>query len=171
MTTFAKLRSSGMVALEGLLEICGAVILMFLMLLTSVDVVGRYVFNVPARGAFELTELTLAILIFAGLPLVSRHQEHVVVDLLEQRMPPGFRRVMDRAANLVSAAALVGLAYLLAVKAERMTRDGDYTSVLKVPYAPFVFMMAVLVIICAFVHLAYAFNPPVPPEQTLEKTI
>jgi len=42
-----------------------------MMVLTFVDVVGRYLLNRPLRGAFELTELGLVVLIFAGLPLVS----------------------------------------------------------------------------------------------------
>ena len=48
-----------------------AAILFAMMVLTTVDVVARYVFNRPLRGAFEITELLLVVLIFAGLPLVS----------------------------------------------------------------------------------------------------
>jgi TRAP-type C4-dicarboxylate transport system permease small subunit len=35
-----------------------------MMCLTTVDVVGRYVFNSPVLGAFELTEFLVLILIF-----------------------------------------------------------------------------------------------------------
>jgi TRAP-type C4-dicarboxylate transport system permease small subunit len=157
--------------LEWVLEVCGGLVLMLLMMLTTVDVIGRYVFNAPARGAFELTELTLAVLIFAGLPLVSRHQEHVVVDLLEERMPRLLRRLLDRASNLICASALLGLAYLLWKKAVRLGTDGDYTSVLKVPYAPFVYMMSVLVVISAIVHLVYCVRPPVAPGAATDTTI
>ncbi len=55
-----------------------------LMLLTAVDVVSRYIFNWPLRGAFELTELGLLVLIFAGLPLASRRGEHVTLDFIDQ---------------------------------------------------------------------------------------
>ena len=48
-----------------------------LMLITFVDVVSRYLFNLPLRGGFEATELMLLVLIFAGLPLVSHADEHV----------------------------------------------------------------------------------------------
>jgi TRAP-type mannitol/chloroaromatic compound transport system permease small subunit len=43
-----------------------AAVLMALMVLTCVDVGGRYFFNRPVWGAFELTEMMLAALIFAG---------------------------------------------------------------------------------------------------------
>ena len=49
-----------------------SLLLLVMMLLTFADVLGRYVFNTPLRGAFEITELALLSLIFAGLPLVSR---------------------------------------------------------------------------------------------------
>jgi TRAP-type C4-dicarboxylate transport system permease small subunit len=156
---------------ERLLEITGGLIIMGLMLLTTVDVIGRYLFNSPVRGAFELTELTLAVLIFAGVPLVSRAQEHIVVDLLEQRMSPAVRAALGRLADLVSALMLVGLARMLWVKAQRISQAGDYTSVLQVPYAPFVVLMAVLVAIAGLVHLAYAIRPPAPRSAELEGNV
>ena len=54
------------------------------MLLTYADVIGRYIFNWPLRGAFEITELLLLVLIFAGLPLVSRADEHVTLDFIDR---------------------------------------------------------------------------------------
>ena len=61
-----------------------AAALMFcLMLLTCVDVVGRYFFNKPVTGGFELTEMLLAALIFAGLPLVTLRGDHITVDLFD----------------------------------------------------------------------------------------
>ena len=56
---------------EVLLGVAAAAILLAMMGLTFVDVVARYVFNRPLAGAFEVTELLLLVLIFAGLPLVT----------------------------------------------------------------------------------------------------
>ena len=42
-----------------------------MMMITAVDVAGRYLFNKPLAGGFELTEMLLAALIYCGLPLVS----------------------------------------------------------------------------------------------------
>ena len=55
---------------DALLGVVASAILLAMMLLTVVDVVARYVFSRPLRGAFEVTELMLLVLIFAGLPLV-----------------------------------------------------------------------------------------------------
>ena len=48
-----------------------ALVLFCLMVLTCIDVVGRYFFSMPVTGGFEMTEILLASLIFAGLPLVT----------------------------------------------------------------------------------------------------
>src|SRR5712691_5124568 len=54
--------------LDRVLGAAAAGLLFFLMALTTADVIGRYIFNWPLRGAFEITELLLLTLIFAGLP-------------------------------------------------------------------------------------------------------
>ena len=51
--------------------------------LTCVDVVARYAFNSPVNGAYELTELLLASLIFLALPLTTAAGEHIEVELLD----------------------------------------------------------------------------------------
>ena len=42
-----------------------------MVLLTCVDVVGRYFLNRPLTGAFELTEHAMGALVFSSLPLVA----------------------------------------------------------------------------------------------------
>ncbi len=86
-----------------------------MMLLTFVDVVARYVFNRPLRGAFEVTELMLLVLIFAGLPLVSYADEHVTMDFIDRVLAPagaaGLRAWRARRQRRVHVpAGLAGLA-------------------------------------------------------------
>src|SRR4029077_1450758 len=69
------------------LGVIAAVLLFGLMVLTCVDVVGRYFLNRPVYGAFEITEMLLAALIFLGLPLVTLRNEHVNVDVLDPITP------------------------------------------------------------------------------------
>lgn len=165
------LRKSVIDRLETVLGLCAGTLLMILMMITTVDVIARYVFNSPVRGAFELTELMLVVLIYAGLPLVSHHQEHIVVDILEERMSRGVRRVLDVLANVASAVCLGGMAWLLVGKAQRLARDGDYTSVLHVPYMPFVWAMVVLVALTALIHLMLALRPVEPARGEVEGTV
>lgn len=135
-------------------------LLFAMMLLTFVDVVLRYFFNAPLTGGFEVTEMMMAVLIFAGLPLVSRRHEHVTIDAFDRFLPPIVRRILYGLIHLVCAASLVGMAYLLQRKAGQFAEIGDVTQTLKFPIAPFVYLMAVLTLATAIVHLAYAFARP-----------
>ena len=85
--------------LDGLLGAIGAVVLFGMMALTFVDVIMRYVFNASLRGAFEITELMMVILIYAGLPVVSRHNLHVTTDLIDRFLSPRVRRVLGSAST------------------------------------------------------------------------
>ena len=98
-----------------------------MMLLTFVDVVLRYFFNSPIKGGFEVTEMMMAVLIFAGLPLVSRSNEHVTIDAFDRFFPDAFRRAMHVVIHLVCAAALAGMAWLLYRKAGSFAEIGDVT--------------------------------------------
>lgn len=137
-------------------------LLFAMMTLTFVDVVLRYFFNSPIKGGFEVTEMMMAVLIFAGLPLVSRKNEHVTIDAFDRFFPAGVRRVLHVIIHLVCAMTLVGMAWLLYRKAGNFAEIGDITQTLKFPIAPFVYLMAALTLVTAAVHVASAFaDPPV----------
>lgn len=129
-----------------------ALALFSIMALTLVDVLGRKLADRSLPGALELTELLMVVVIFAALPLVSAHQEHVVFDALDARLPAAARRWQARIVNALCALALAGLAWLLWHKAGDMVSYGDVTAQLKVPQGPFVYAMSVLCALTAGVH-------------------
>src|SRR5438045_9272040 len=124
-----------------------------MMVLTFFDVVGRYLLNRPIRGAFELTELGLLILIFAGLPLVSHADEHVTMDFIDRMLPPGATRVVVRAVHAVCAAVMFFITWQVWIKAGRIAGYGDTTDVLKILVGPFVYFMAMMIALTGLVHL------------------
>lgn len=155
------MRSLGRLA-EHLLNIMASTVLFAMVMLTTVDVAGRYVFNAPLRGAFELTELMMAVLICAGLPLVSRREEHVVVDLFEHWMSVPVRHALGVMANLLCAATLMGVAWLLFEKAHAIAGFGDTTAALKITLAPFAYLMATFILCTGLVHVLLIFMPSRP---------
>jgi TRAP-type C4-dicarboxylate transport system permease small subunit len=70
----------------------GAALVFAMMALTFVDVVGRYFLNAPVSGSAEATELMLAVIVFAGLPLAAAAREHIQIDLLEHVLSDRARR-------------------------------------------------------------------------------
>ena len=137
---------------EALLGVAASTILLAMVLLTTVDVVARYLFNRPLRGAFEVTELLLVVLIFAGLPLVGFSNEHAVMDFIDRVLGRRALRGLERAVQAVSAALMFGLAGLVWGKADRIWAYRDATDVLRILYGPFVYFMALMLAVAGLVH-------------------
>ncbi|WP_428925712.1 TRAP transporter small permease [Marinibacterium sp. SX1] len=132
----APLLSARRFGLRTLLALLAGVLLVTLMSMTVIDVVGRYVFNAPLRGAAELTELLLASVIFLGLPAVSLADEHVTVDLVTDRMPAWIQPWRKALTGVFSAAVLCVVAWRIWVYAGQIGSYGGSTSTLHIPLAP-----------------------------------
>jgi TRAP-type C4-dicarboxylate transport system permease small subunit len=145
--------------LDGLCGLLAAAALFGIMLLTLFDVLGRKFLNHSITGSLELTEILMVVVIFAALPLVSLHGEHVVFDSLDHLMPPWLRRLQQGLVDLFCAGALGALAWRMWDKAERMHSYGDTTAQLQLPLSPFVALMAVLCGVTALVHLLLMVQP------------
>jgi TRAP-type transport system small permease protein len=139
--------------IDAVLGIAASAILFVLMLITFVDVVARYLFNFPLRGAFEISELLLLVLIFAGLPLVSHADEHVTMDFIDHMLPEPVLRALERVVHALCAVVLFFLAWLIWLKAGKIAAYGDTTDVLRILVAPFVYFMTAMIGLTGFVHL------------------
>jgi TRAP-type C4-dicarboxylate transport system permease small subunit len=144
---------------DAALGIAASAILFSMMTLTFVDVVLRYVFSRPLRGGFEVTELMLLVLIFAGLPLVTHANEHVTMDLIDRWLMPRARRVLARVMEGASAALMFLLTWLMWLKASRVAAYGDTTDVLRIAVGPFVYFMVAMILLSGLIHLVRALAP------------
>jgi len=145
--------------LEGALGVTSGMVLFLMMTVTAVDVIGRYVFNKPLAGGFEITEMLLAALIYCGLPLVSQRREHIVIDTFDPLMSARVKRVLDVLAEIVCSITLGGIGYLIFRRAARVAEYGDTTSVLKWPLAPVAYLMGTMILIACLIHLSLIFVP------------
>jgi TRAP-type C4-dicarboxylate transport system permease small subunit len=152
-------RHDGGVWLDRVLGAAAALLLFCLMAVTTVDVIGRYLLNWPLRGGFEITELLLLTLIFAGLPLVSRADEHVTMDFIDAALGQRARGLLRRSVDIICGLIIVGLSYRVWLRADKIAGYGDTTDVLRIPVGPFVYFMAVMVAVTGIVHLVKAFLP------------
>jgi TRAP-type C4-dicarboxylate transport system permease small subunit len=150
--------------LEAVLGWTSAAVLFLMMLITTIDVIGRYGFNRPLNGGFEVTEMMLAALIYCGLPLVSMRREHIVIDTFDPFMPRRMKRALDVCADIVSAAILGGMGCLIFRRAARVADYGDTTSVLKLPLAPVAYLMGVMIVVAALIHVWLIFVPHAADE-------
>jgi TRAP-type C4-dicarboxylate transport system permease small subunit len=135
------------------------------MTITVADVVARYLINHPIRGAFEITELGLLLLIFAGLPLVSHADEHVTMDFIDRVLPPRTLGVWVRFVHAVCAALMFFLTWQIWIKAGKISGYGDTTDVLRIVLGPFVYFMAVMTALTGVVHIFKVYAPGAAKAQ------
>jgi len=151
------------------LGVFAALVLFAMMLLTCCDVVGRYFLSRPIFGAFELTEMLLAALIFAGLPLVTLRNEHVTVDLLDPITPDWLFRIQHVVACVLGMLSTGYLAWRLWTRALSMDSAGETTAQLKFKLAYLTYGMSILMALTAVALLVLAFRRPersIPGEAT-----
>ncbi|MCT4655162.1 MAG: TRAP transporter small permease [Cohaesibacter sp.] len=140
------------------LGVMSVVFLVGLTLLTCVDVVARYMFNAPINGAFELTQLMLAALIFVALPLTTAARQHIEVDLLAGFMSKGMDKITSLFAGLASCAVLLVLSWRLAHHSIKLAQDGAVTNSLALPLDPIGYLASLSCLVSAGLVLAISLN-------------
>ena len=126
------------------LEVIAASGLFFLMVLTCVDVGGRYLFSNAVDGAVEITQIGLAIIIFAEMPVVTWRSGHVLVDLLDSILGAAMVKVLSLFAALMISTSLYVVAIRIWELAERKLRRGEVTEFLELPVAYIIQYIAIM---------------------------
>ena len=144
-----------------------ALILFAMMIVTVIDVAGRYLFDHPLPSGFELTQVLLAQLIFVGLPLVTARQGHVTITLTDRWFNPFTAMIRDRLVGLVCALVTAGIAWRLWVLAGRLGEYGDVFEFIGLPKALAAYSMSLLAALTALILVGRAVAPKsighVPP--------
>ncbi len=144
--------------LSALLQNISAIILMALMIMTSVDVVGRYGFNSPLKGGTELTEFALSALIFCALPIVTLTGGHVVVELLNWRVSKVWAARANRLLFAMIATVSGALAWGVYKLAARSVKRNELSEYLQIPvgYVQYIAVgcLAITALLCAWKCLA-----------------
>jgi TRAP-type C4-dicarboxylate transport system permease small subunit len=134
-------------------DLVAGLLLAAMVVVTCIDVVGRYLFNRPMKGAFELTEVLMAALIFAALPAITARREHIAVDLLDRYFSRRAAQVRSAVIELGSAVVVGALAYIFFEQAKQTYADGLYTQALQISLAPVVFFAMGALAVAAILHL------------------
>ncbi len=146
--------------LEAACGLIAAVALFAIMALTFFDVGGRKLLSNSIPGSLELTELLMVVVIFAALPLVTLRGEHVVFDSLDAHLPAAVGKIQRALVNLVCAAAMIALAWLMWDAGGQFLATGETTAQLKILKAPFLYGMSVMCAVTGLIHLSLLAQAP-----------
>lgn len=118
--------------------------LMLMMIITCLDVIGRYFFNKPLVGGVELIEVLLGIMIFMALPVISWRNEDVVVDILDSYVPPRMTLFRHIVFNVITAIALVVIGQRIWDLGVRASSHSEVTEYLHLPVGAIVSFFGVM---------------------------
>lgn len=142
-----------MVGMRRLLRFVIAGILFAILMISLIDVGGRYLFNAPLLGADDLIRFGLAILVFSALPEVCRNREHISVDLVTHVLPERIQSLLSRVFSLIAALLLLYLAWRIGEVGLNALDYGDTSPLLRLPYAPLAFLLAAFAVMAGAIEL------------------
>ena len=134
-----------------------------------VDVLGREFYrSVP--GALELSEMLMVVVLFCALPMVSWRAEHVCFELADLIYKGRAERISKVVMDLICAVAFGGVGWACLGYAQRTLEDGEVSANLRVPVGYFVYLMAVMLLLAAFMHvLRCGLGRPDSSPQTFDE--
>ena len=118
------------------------VILFFMMMMTMIDVLLRKLFNASILGTVEMTEMSMAVVVFFALAECQVHDGHIKVDLVLKKCSPRVQALCDVFTQLVCFLLFCFMTVALFRHAESMRGWGEVTLDLAMPVYPFVYAAA-----------------------------
>jgi TRAP-type C4-dicarboxylate transport system permease small subunit len=130
-----------------------ATFLFLMMVLTGLDVTGRYFFNAPVQGSFEITTLFMSIIVALGLSYCALEKAHVRVDIITMNLSQKVQTILDCITNFFSFALCALITWQIIPRAVNMIDANITTLVLRIPVFPFVFIVCLGMAVLSIVFL------------------
>ncbi len=141
-TSFDKIESIFRLVENVLLVFC-ACILMALMFLSAADVIGRFFFNHPITGTYEISTVMMGAVVLLGWAYTQRSGGHVTVDMFYEKFPKKMQWITTLIVLGLSLALFVTITWKSWIVAVNYTADGRTFKVLDLPSGPTYFLVPV----------------------------
>ncbi len=125
-----------------LLAYLGGLAILWLMGLTVVAVVMRYVFNAPILGAQDISELSLVLVVFFALAYCGWTGGHIAVDLIGLVLKPGVLRWTDTLVRVISGLLFVTLTWQTVRQGLDAFEFEEASNLVEIPHSPFFLVIA-----------------------------
>lgn len=138
------------------LDWSAALVLFALMLLSFGDVISREILNEPFPFTTDATRLMLAGMVYAVLPVVTRLEQHVCVDLLDRLMPSSWVRPRQSLINFFAAFMFAFMCWQIGIQAFEKLEFNDLTQFMNWGLWPIYAIMSVMSALTAVLLLVNA---------------
>jgi len=123
------------------LKLIGAVALTAMMLLTVVDVIGRF-FKSPVFGSVELVGFLATIVVAAALPYTYKMDGHVGVEILVRLLPDKTQTWIDIFTRTLTFILFCLITWQMFLYAEDIYKTGEVSMNLEFPIYYIVYLLA-----------------------------
>lgn len=135
--------------------LAGGLLLIGVMAMTVISVIGRYAFNAPIPGDYEITELVCGVAVFAFFPYCHMRNANIVVEFFTAPLSARGKTMLDTAHNFAFTAVAALIAWRLLVGGLHKLADEETTLFLDIPihwgYFPALVGAVLLTVVCAWV--------------------
>lgn len=115
----------------------GAISLMLMMFIMVVDVIGRYFFNKPLVGSYELICYTMVLTVFLGLAYAQLENSHVRADIVLHYLKPKAVAVLDVITLSISFITFAYLTWAAILQTKDVYAMNACSEILYIPQWPF----------------------------------
>ena len=133
--------------LETRLNLTGGIIVLFIVLFSVINIVGRGMFNQPFNAYFDLMGQSVPLIAFMGLSYCQRDGGHIRMDLLIGRVKGRALWVIEAVTSLLTFLLISVLAYGAWLHANRSITLGDSTEDIGLIIWPFKLMLVAMFIV------------------------
>lgn len=139
-------------SLSRYMDLVAGIALMFIMLLTSLDVVLRYL-GKPILGSYDMVLLGGSFAIGFAVPRTSWDKTHVTVDILIDKLPSR-KEILNLSTRLISLFFFIILGWNLIKMGVSFFKTGESTLTLALPLYPVALALGLCCIVQCLVLLA-----------------
>lgn len=140
------------------IEWIGLVAFVFMMLLTTGDVIGAKIFLVPVPGSLDLMNLAQLIGMSFALGASYHTNRHVEVEFFVPLMPKVLQRLSACLVRFLMVVLFIVMTWQLFVYAQDLKAYGEVSPTIRLPLYPFVYGAAVAFIPACLVALTKFFQ-------------
>ncbi len=127
------------------------VLIFLMMMITVADVAGRYFFNHPILGVFELTRFGLGAIVCTALGWSQINKVHIAINILVTRLPLVWQNIIEAFNFLFAFITFCIVSWQLFAYTARLYIGEQVTPVLGVSIYPFVLISAIGVVLFTLV--------------------
>ncbi len=128
--------------LNRILLFVGSIAVLLLMSIATVNVVLRYPFKFPWRGAYEVVGFLGAVVIAFALGYTQKRKDHIVVDILSEKFPKRLNRILDGISYFVTMIFFGIVSWQVFIWGMKISQSGEVSETLKIIFHPFIYSVS-----------------------------